>query len=118
VPDANGQSGNIVLGFGSLESYLRGHPFFGAIAGRVANRIARAEFTLDGHHYTLAANNGPNHLHGGTKGFDKVVWQAKPLPATARAVALQLSYLSHDGKKAIPVISASPWFTRSPTTMS
>src|SRR5438874_3118166 len=99
VPDRHSQPGNVVLGFASLDQYLKGHPFFGAIAGRVANRIAKAKFTLDGREYTLAANNGPHHLHGGNKGFDKVVWEAKPLPATARAVGVQLTYLSKDGEE-------------------
>src|SRR5580765_4760315 len=76
TPDRLGRVGNVVLGFDNLVAYLKGHPFFGAIAGRVANRIAKARFTLDRHEYTLAANNGPNHLHGGMKGFDKVVWNA------------------------------------------
>src|SRR5205823_6221337 len=89
-------------GFSSLDQYLKGHPFFGAIAGRVANRIAKAKFTLDGREYTLAANNGLHHLHGGNKGFDKVVWEAKPLPATARAVGVQLTYLSRDGEEGYP----------------
>jgi len=102
VPDQHGKSGNVVLGFDSLESYLKGHPFFGAIAGRVANRIARAEFTLDGQRYTLAANNGPNHLHGGKRGFDKVVWEAKPLPSARREASVQLTYLSSDGEEGYP----------------
>jgi len=102
APDRNGQSGNVVLGFNTLDHYLKGHPFFGAIAGRVANRIAKAKFTLDGHEYTLAANNGPNHLHGGNKGFDKVVWEAKPLPAGVHAAAVRLTYLSRDGEEGYP----------------
>src|SRR5437867_1407612 len=79
VPDRNGKSGNVVLGFDKLDQYLKGHPFFGAVAGRVANRIAKGKFTLDGKEYTLAINNGPNHLHGGLKGFDKYVWKAEPI---------------------------------------
>ena len=67
------------LGFDNLDEYLDGHPFFGAIAGRVANRIAKGKFTLDGKEYTLATNNGPNHLHGGKTGFDKRVWKAEPV---------------------------------------
>src|SRR5689334_13585794 len=79
--DREGRPGNIVCGFDNLDQYLNGHPFFGAIAGRVANRIAQGKFTLDGKEYTLAVNNGPNHLHGGRKGFDKEIWEAKVLPA-------------------------------------
>jgi len=94
--------GTVVLGFESLELYLKGHPFFGAIAGRVANRIAQARFTLDGKEYLLAANNGPNHLHCGRKGFDKVLWGAKVLAPTATQVALELSYLSKDGEEGYP----------------
>ena len=78
VPDRKGQLGDVVLGFDNLEQYLKGHPYFGCTVGRVANRIAKGQFTLDGKTYTLAVNNGPNHLHGGLKGFDKVVWKAEP----------------------------------------
>ena len=80
VPDRSGRIGNVVLGFDSLEGYLKGHPYFGATTGRVANRIAKGKFKLDGKDYTLAVNNGPNHLHGGIKGFDKVVWRARSIP--------------------------------------
>lgn len=102
TPDREGQSGNIALGFGSLGQYLKGHPFFGAIAGRVANRIASATFQLDGQEYPLAANNGPNHLHGGLRGFDKVVWEAKILPATSQEAALELTHESKDGEEGYP----------------
>lgn len=102
VPDRQGRVGNVVHGFDELASYLKGHPFFGATTGRVANRIARGRFTLDGREYHLAVNNGPNHLHGGLKGFDKAVWQAKPLPATAREVAVQFTHLSLDGDEGYP----------------
>jgi aldose 1-epimerase len=102
VPDRNGKAGNVVLGFDNLDRYLKRHPFLGATTGRVANRIGKARFTLDGKEYTLAANNGRNHLHGGNKGFDKVVWQAKPLPATDREVAVQFTYLSQDGEEGYP----------------
>ena len=74
VPDRQGQLGDIVLGFDTLEDYLKGHPFFGAATGRYANRIGNARFTLNGVEYKLAANNGPNSLHGGIKGIDKKVW--------------------------------------------
>src|SRR5205085_11321819 len=93
VPDRGGKLENVVLGFDNLKDYVAGHPFFGALAGRVANRIGGAKFTLDGKEYKLAANNGPNTLHGGKKGFDKVVWKAEP-QETADGVALKLSYLS------------------------
>ncbi|MEO6739174.1 MAG: aldose epimerase family protein, partial [Chthoniobacteraceae bacterium] len=77
VPDRNGKSADVTLGFDSLAGYLGSHPFFGVIAGRYANRIAKGKFTLDGKEYTLATNNGANHLHGGIKGFDKKNWRGK-----------------------------------------
>lgn len=102
TPDRNGAPGNIVLGFDNLDQYLGGHPFFGAIAGRVANRIAGAKFTLEGREYKLAANDGPNHLHGGLKGFDKKVWLAKPTASAPDAAGLELSCLSKDGEEGYP----------------
>ena len=101
APDRNGAAGDIVLGFDTLDGYLQTHPYFGALIGRVANRIARGRFTLDGRAYTLAVNNGPNHLHGGLKGFDKVVWRAEPSTDAAGA-HLQLSYVSRDGEEGYP----------------
>src|SRR5262245_54038230 len=101
APDRDGKMDNVVLGFDNLKDYLAGHPFFGALAGRVANRIAKAKFTLDGKEYKLAANNGPNSLHGGKKGFDKVVWKAEPVMASA-AVGVKLTYLSPDGEEGYP----------------
>src|SRR5437660_858127 len=77
VPDRDGRIEDVVLGFDNLKGYLSGHPYFGAICGRVTNRIAKGKFTLDGKEYTLARNNGPNTLHGGLKAFDKVVWKAE-----------------------------------------
>ena len=74
----------MVLGFDNLEGYLGGHPYFGAVTGRVANRIARGEFSLDGKDYKLAVNNPPNSLHGGLKGFDKVVWKAEDATGPGR----------------------------------
>lgn len=100
--DRSGKLGHVVLGFDNLDQYLKGHPFFGAIAGRVANRIAKGKFTLDGKEYTLAVNNGPNHLHGGKKGFDKQVWEAKPLAATEHAQAIEFHYLSKAGEENYP----------------
>ena len=78
APDRNGQLEDVVLGYDDLAAYIKRNPFFGALVGRFANRIAKAKFTLDGKTYTLAANNnGVNSLHGGLKGFDKVVWKAQ-----------------------------------------
>jgi aldose 1-epimerase len=101
VPDRNGQNGNIVLGFATLDKYVAGHPFFGAIAGRVANRIGKARFTLDGKDYTLAVNNGPNSLHGGKVGFDKKVWDGEPVDSRD-GPALRLQYVSPDGEEGYP----------------
>src|SRR5215471_1548694 len=101
VPDRNGKFEDIVLGFDNLDSYLKGDPYFGALIGRYGNRIAKGRFTLNGVEYKLAVNNGENHLHGGLKGFDKVVWDAKPVKIP-RGVALQLSYLSKDGEEGYP----------------
>jgi aldose 1-epimerase len=98
VPDRDGKSGDIVLGFDNLAQYLKGHPFFGATVGRVANRIAKGQFTLDGQTYALATNNGPNHLHGGLKGFDKKVWQAEP----QSGAAVKFTYVSSDGEEGYP----------------
>src|SRR5690606_18496698 len=75
VPDKDGKIADVVLGFNSLEGYLTPPPYFGAIIGRYGNRIANGKFSLDGTEYTLAQNDGQNHLHGGNKGFDKVVWK-------------------------------------------
>lgn len=99
TPDRNGKPGEVTLGFDSLEGYLAGHPYFGAIAGRVANRIAKGRFTIDGVEYKLATNNGENHLHGGNKGFDKVVWKAEP---SDKGASLKLSHVSPDGDEGYP----------------
>ncbi|WP_141732754.1 aldose epimerase family protein [Oligoflexus tunisiensis] len=101
VPDRKGQLADVVLGFENLQGYLGESPYFGAIIGRVANRIAAGKFTLDGKEYNLATNDGPHSLHGGAKGFDKVVWQAEPLQVSNGA-ALQLKYLSPDGEEGYP----------------
>ena len=101
VPDRKGKRDDIVLGFDNLDAYLKGSPYFGAIIGRYANRIAKGRFTLNGHQYTLAVNNGENHLHGGIKGFDKVVWTARPLKVPNGA-ALRLTYLSKDAEEGYP----------------
>jgi aldose 1-epimerase len=101
APDRNGKYADVVLGFDDLEGYLRGHPFFGAIVGRYGNRIAKGAFTLDGKQYTLAKNNGPNHLHGGIKGFDKYVWKAENASGGAEP-SLRLSHVSTDGDEGYP----------------
>jgi len=102
TPDRNGKMGDIVLGFDKLDGYLKGHPYFGAIIGRYGNRIGQAKFTLDGKEYKLAANNGVNSLHGGLKGFDKVVWKIEEAKATDKKAVLKLSYLSKDGEEGFP----------------
>ena len=101
VPDRAGRLADIVLGFDSLDGYVSGTAYFGAIVGRVANRIKNAEFTLGSTHYTLAANDKPNHLHGGNRGWDKVIWNATPLE-TAEGPALELTYVSRDGEEGYP----------------
>src|SRR6476661_2522873 len=101
TPDRAGSFADIVLGFDDLEGYVKSSPYFGAIAGRYANRIAKGQFTLDGTTYKLAVNNGPNALHGGLKGFDKVVWQAEPSADTGGA-RLVLRYTSADGEEGYP----------------
>ena len=101
VPDRDGKFDDVVLGFDSLDGYLKGHPFFGALVGRYGNRIGKAKFTLNSKEYKLAVNNGENSLHGGNKGFDKMVWKAKPV-TVKDGVALELSYLSKDGEEGFP----------------
>ena len=101
VPDRWGKLGNIVLGFKELADYELKNPYFGALIGRYGNRIGGAKFTLAGTEYQLAANNGPNSLHGGTKGFDKVVWAVEPVTSESGAAA-RLSYTSKDGEEGYP----------------
>ena len=101
VPDTSGKFGDVVLGFDSLSGYLEGHPYFGAIVGRYANSIAKGRFTLDGVEYHLAQNNGENHLHGGIKGFDKVVWDAEPVRSDGW-VGLLLTYESKHEEEGYP----------------
>ena len=98
VPDRAGNLSDIVLGFDNLEGYLQENPYFGAIVGRYGNRIANGKFELDGQTYTLPVNNGPNSLHGGLKGFDKVLWDAEP----GAVQSLALSYVSADGEEGYP----------------
>ncbi|MDH4239118.1 MAG: galactose-1-epimerase, partial [Phycisphaerae bacterium] len=99
VPDKNGKPADITLGFDTLDGYIKGHPYFGATVGRYANRIGGAKFKLNDVEYQLAANNGPNHLHGGIKGFDKVVWKAEDVTAESDKAMVKLSYLSKDGEE-------------------
>lgn len=99
VPDRDGRLDDIVLGFDRFEDYLNDHPFFGAIIGRYGNRIAKGQFALDGQTYKLATNNGPNHLHGGNRGFDKVLWKAEPV---AGRNAIAFSRTSPDGEEGYP----------------
>lgn len=101
VPDREGKLANVVMGFDKLEEYLKGHPGFGAPIGRYANRIGGAKFTIDGKEYTLAKNNGPNHIHGGIKGFDKYVWTAEP-SETKDSASVKFTRLSPDGEEGYP----------------
>ncbi len=100
APDKNGKYEDITLGCDSISGYEKGVPFFGALVGRYGNRIAKGKFSLEGKTYTLAVNNGANHLHGGLKGFDKVVWAATPIDGPD--VALKLTYTSKDMEEGYP----------------
>ncbi len=101
TPDRAGRFADIVLGYDDLGGYLRDSPYFGAIVGRYANRIARGRFAVDGTTYTLAVNNGPNSLHGGLRGFDKVVWNAQPFQ-NQEGQGITLDYTSPDGEEGYP----------------
>lgn len=101
VPNAAGGLNDVVLGYDSLSDYEKGSPYFGALIGRYGNRIADGSFTLDDQTYTLVQNDGKNHLHGGTKGFDKVVWSADSKIEDNKAI-LQLHYLSQDMEEGYP----------------
>ncbi|MBI4164394.1 MAG: galactose mutarotase, partial [Acidobacteria bacterium] len=101
TPDRNGKFDDVTLGFDSLEPYLAANPYFGALIGRYGNRIGKARFKLDGKEYKLAANNGPNALHGGLKGFDKVVWQAESFDKP-EGVGVVFNYTSPDGEEGYP----------------
>ena len=114
VPDRGGHLDDIVLGFDTPDGYLKTHPYFGAIVGRYGNRIAKGHFTLDGVTFTLATNNGPNHLHGGVKGFDKVVWQAEPFDRDG-AHGVAYTYVSADGEEGYPgAVTARVSYTLTP----
>ena len=102
VPDRDGKLADVCLGFDNLDAYLKGHPFFGCITGRVANRIAKGKFTLNGKEYTLHVNNGPNSLHGGKEGFDKKVWKVLATIDGTNYQGLKLHYQSKDGEEGYP----------------
>jgi aldose 1-epimerase len=99
--DRAGDLGNVVLGFDTLDGYLANTTFVGGVVGRYANRIARGEFVLDGQRYRLPTNNGPHHLHGGTRGFDKVLWSAEPLEQSGET-SVTYAYESVDGEEGYP----------------
>src|SRR5215203_256843 len=101
TPDRAGKLDDIVLGFDDMQGYVKSSPYFGAIVGRYGNRIARGRFTLDRKTYSLAINNAPNHLHGGIKGFDKVVWDAQSFRSDS-GTGVVLSYTSPDGDEGYP----------------
>ncbi len=101
LPDRDGEFENVTLYLDSLDDYFAGHPYFGSLVGRYANRIAKGRFELDGTEYTLATNDGPNHLHGGEQGFDKRFWQAEPVEEED-AVGVLLTYISPDGEEGYP----------------
>ena len=101
VPDRNGKLADVVLGYDNVDGYVNDKSYFGAIVGRYGNRIAHAQFVLDGKSYTLAKNNGENSLHGGIKGFNKALWTAKTASAK-EGQSLELSYLSKDGEEGFP----------------
>jgi aldose 1-epimerase len=101
VADRDDRFENVTLGFSSYEGYLTNAPYFGSICGRYANRIAGGKFSLDGIEYKLATNNGVNHLHGGNRGFNHVLWTGKPVE-TADSVGVELTYISKDGEEGYP----------------
>ena len=101
VPDRDGKTADIVLGYENLDKYIEATPYFGALIGRYGNRIAKGKFSLDGVEYTLAQNNNENHLHGGAKGFDKVVWDCE-ITQTDDSVGLKFTYLSKDMEEGYP----------------
>ncbi len=101
VPDRNGKFENIVLGFDNIRDYEEKSPYFGAIVGRVAGRISNAKFEIDGEEYALASNNGENNIHGGLKGYDKVIWDVKEIKESDY-LGLEMSYFSTDGEEGFP----------------
>jgi aldose 1-epimerase len=102
TPDRHGKTAGVALGFDNLASYVAKSPYFGAIIGRFANRIAKGTFSLDGVSYHLPINNGVNSLHGGNMGFDKRVWAATVVPPSHGSAGLKLSYTSANGEEGYP----------------
>lgn len=102
LPDREGRFADVVLGFNRLEDYLAGHPYFGAIVGRIAGRVSGGRLPVAGRSHELACNDGPNHLHGGRTGLDKRIWAAQPLRLASGDAALKLTYLSPDGEEGYP----------------
>jgi aldose 1-epimerase len=114
TPDRSGALADIVLGFDDLDGYLTRSRYFGAVVGRYGNRIARGQFTIDGATFRLATNNGANHLHGGVKGFDKVVWHAEPFERGG-STGVVLTYTSRDGEEGYPgTLNARVTYTLTP----
>jgi len=101
VPDRSGKRTNVTAGFSSIDGYLKRHPYFGATVGRFCNRVAKGNFAIDGNSYSLAINNGPNHLHGGLVGFDKLMWKAAEVKSDA-GVGLKFTLASPDGQEGYP----------------
>jgi aldose 1-epimerase len=101
LPDKNGKFDDVALGYNNLQGYIRNNPYFGCIVGRYGNRIGKAKFTLEGDEFTLVKNDGENNLHGGSKGFDKVLWNAEPITGED-SLSLKLTYLSKDGEEGFP----------------
>jgi len=111
MPDKAGKMGSVVLGLDDVDTYVKKSPYFGATAGRVANRIKDATFTLDGKQYKLNANDAPHHLHGGKKGWDKVIWTAEP-KETKDGPSLKLTYISKEGDENYPgTVTATTLYT-------
>src|SRR5262245_19521115 len=111
MPDKAGKMADVVWGFDNVDDYVKKSPYFGAIVGRVANRIKNATFTLDGKEYKLNANNAPHHLHGGKKGWDKVIWEAEP-KETKDGPSLKLTHVSKDGEENYPgTVTATATYT-------
>jgi aldose 1-epimerase len=114
APDRDGRASDLVLGLDRFDDYLTRSRYFGAVVGRYANRIGKGRFTLDGRTYTLATNNGPNHLHGGVNGFDKKLWTAAPFERDGD-VGIVYSYTSRDGEEGYPgELHATVWYSLSP----